>query len=123
MEPDDPTHSFVDRFYEIFIAGSPEVAARFKDVDMARQRRHLELSLIYMSNPTLLFRSDTHMVELARAHGQRETPPELYAVWVDALRDTVRELDPQGDDEVLEAWRRGMQRGIDFMIKFGGEEA
>ena len=40
--------AFLDRFYEIFLASSPEVAEKFKDTNFARQKVALGQSLYLM---------------------------------------------------------------------------
>jgi hypothetical protein len=41
---------FLDQFYDIFLASSDEISAKFKDTDMGTQKAMLMTSLVYMSN-------------------------------------------------------------------------
>jgi len=108
---------FFSRFYDRFIPSSPEVTARFKDVDMKRQRKILEASLAYMSEFAAFLTRTDQLEQLAERHSRRELDidPALYEVWIDMLVDTVRESDPEFTDEVGVAWRVVMSPGIAYM--------
>jgi len=106
---------FLERFYEIFVASSEEVAAKFAHTDFKKQIRVLKLSL-YM----LMTSVATPLPELARiaeVHSKRQLdiPPKLYDLWLDCLLQAVREFDPKWNEEVDAAWRRVLTTGIQFM--------
>lgn len=106
---------FLERFYEIFVGSSEEVAAKFAHTDFRKQVRVLKLSL-YM----LMSSSITPLPELTRiaeAHSKRQLdiPPELYDLWLDCLLQAVREFDPKWNQEIDAAWRQVLTTGIQFM--------
>lgn len=109
--------AFLGRFYEIFMATSPEVAARFADTDMARQRRMLGRSLEEMMNFSSERAATERLRRIAVRHSRRERdiPPALYDLWLDSLVATVREFDPRFNDEIELAWRVVLAPGIAYM--------
>lgn len=113
------TPGFLDRFYERFMASSPEVRARFSKTDFVRQKRALRASLYIMA---LAVEDELgparYLVDLARLHGrpQLDIGAALYDNWLDSLIATVRECDPQCTPEVEEAWERVMTAGIAYMV-------
>ena len=114
------SHGFLDRFYELFLAASPEVGEKFRNTDFDRQKRALRESLQMMLAgadfpETGIIRN--HMERLARRHSrsERDVPPELYDLWLDALVQAVSERDPDYTEALGRAWREAMRAGIEFM--------
>jgi hypothetical protein len=109
---------FLKRFYEIFLASSPEVGQKFQHVDMSRQRRvlHQSLQLTLMAaygTPE----STRGLLGLAQTHSrhQRNIPPHLYELWLDSLIKAAAEHDPQFTPAMGEAWRDMLQPAIKFI--------
>jgi hypothetical protein len=109
---------FLKRFYEIFLASSPEVRAKFQHVDMSRQRQvlHQSLKLTLMSaygTPE----STRGLQNLAQTHSRqaRDIPPHLYDLWLDALVKSASEHDPNFTPELGLAWRDMLQPTIRFL--------
>ena len=98
---------FFDVFYDRFIASSPLVLEKFKNVDMGSQKRMLKQSLAYLLNLFVMKKIPDHLVSIAQQHDRdhADIPPELYGLWLECLVDTVKEFDPQFDDDVELAWR------------------
>lgn len=109
---------FLDRFYELFLASSEEVAEKFAHTDFQQQKRSLQLSLyLMMSVPTALPESLAHLERIAERHSRRQLDikPDLYLSWLKCLLQAVREYDHLYDEKIEEAWRRVLTVGIDFM--------
>lgn len=109
---------FLKRFYELFLASSPEVREKFKHVDMTRQRQvlHQSLKLTLMAaygTPE----STRGLSSLADTHSRqgRDIPPHLYALWLDALVQSASEHDPQFTPELGLAWRDMLGPTIQFL--------
>lgn len=115
-EPDDQ-RDFLSRFYEIFLAESPEIEARFADTDMERQREMLAQSLHEMVDFATSRVASDRLARVADRHGrrQRDIPPELYEVWLNCLIRAVQEMDPLFCEEVELAWRVVLAPGIAYM--------
>lgn len=110
---------FLDTFYDIFLAKSPEVSRRFQHTDFVHQKLMLRQSLLMM----VMFNHEPESVrgeleKLGERHSRRgvDIPPHLYALWLDALCESVERHDPQYTPEVGDLWRRAMQPGIELLI-------
>lgn len=108
---------FFDRFYENFIASSPEAKEKFRDTDFFFQKKMLRDSLIHMAKFSTFKRATAFMQKLAKKHSRDEldVQPHLYDMWLSSLIDAVKEYDPEFDDEVEVAWRMKLAPGIEYM--------
>ena len=110
--------AFLERFYDRFLASSPDVAAKFRGVDMGRQRNMLKSSLYLLSYAAKDQENGLSALEgLATRHGrhQRNVRPELYDLWLTALMATVRDFDIEFNETIDRAWREVMLVGITFI--------
>ena len=110
---------FFQRFYELFLASSPEVREKFRATDFRKQRRMLQTSF-YMVVEYIAVgwpECQAYLERIAEAHGKhgRDIPPYLYDLWLDCLLQAVKELDAQYSTEVEAAWRFMMGAGISFL--------
>ena len=109
---------FLERFYEIFLGSSEEVAEKFKHTDFSRQREVLKASL-YMLMLASLGTPEAlqHLERMAQLHsrGQLNIRPELYDLWLTCMLQTVKEFDRLFDENTEQAWRRVLQHGIDYI--------
>lgn len=112
--------SFFTRFYDHFLASSPKVARKFANTDFVRQKEALAESLRLMIKAVRDERAgmDTYLKDLADRHSSRELNigSELYDYWLDSLLATVKEMDPEYNQAVHEAWERVMLVGIEYML-------
>ncbi len=109
---------FLERFDEIFLGSSPEVAEKFRHTDFARQHKALKASLYTLmlvgsGKPEAL----QHLERLAQLHSRKQLNirPELYDLWLSGLLKAVGEFDRAFDEQTEGAWRRVLQPGIDYM--------
>jgi hemoglobin-like flavoprotein len=109
---------FLDRFYEIFLASSPEVAEKFANTEFGRQKVALGQSLYLMVMATEGGEAAAAYIDrIAQRHARDalDIRPELYDLWLDALVATARELDPGFDDHTETVWREMLGPGIEMM--------
>jgi hemoglobin-like flavoprotein len=112
---------FLDRFYDRFLASSPEVRDKFAKTDFVRQKRALRASLHHL----LLAAADGdrgpdgYLRDVAERHGagQLDIGAELYDHWLDSLLATVRECDPEFSPEIEKAWEAVMMVGIHYLCR------
>ncbi len=112
---------FFERFYEIFTSKSPAVNIMFAGTDMHRQIRMLQRSVYQMTSMYVTRVPNHHINKVAQSQGHtgHKIAPELYELWLDALIETVRELDPEFTHEIELAWRMAMTPGILLMKHYG----
>lgn len=109
---------FFDDFYTLFLQSSPEVAEKFRQVDMDQQAMMLRASLDLM----IPVDPDDHsrgasLVVLARLHGPQgaNIPAHLYELWLEALLSCVRAHDPRYDEALKASWVDVLRESIEFM--------
>ncbi len=58
-----------------------------------------------------------YLLEIAESHSKRDydIKPALFDLWLEALIETVQEMDPEFCDDVELAWRVAMTPGITLM--------
>ena len=109
---------FLDRFYELFVASSAEVAAKFATTDFRVQKAALKVSL-YMIMASIERKPEgtVHLERIAARHSRSglDIGPHLYDLWLDCLIQAVRECDPLFGEETERVWRRVMRVGIEFL--------
>jgi hemoglobin-like flavoprotein len=107
------------RFYDLFLASSPEVREKFRDTDFRKQRRMLQTSFYMLVEYIAMGwpECEAYLERIAAAHGKqgRDIPPHLYDLWVECLLRAVKECDDQCSGEVEAAWRYMMGAGISFI--------
>jgi hemoglobin-like flavoprotein len=108
---------FVDTFYTLFLAKSPEIARKFKKTHFERQKLMLRESLLEM----LCFERGVagtikEIERLGRRHKELDVTPEMYTMWLDSLCEAIRLHDPEYTPELELRWRQAMQKGIEVML-------
>ncbi|HAZ55142.1 MAG TPA: globin [Franconibacter helveticus] len=115
--PQDDKAPFFNAFYEKFIHMSPETERHFQSVNADELRRLIHKTLFAMlAVDGSLFVPD-FLESLARDQGSRgiRLPPGFFALWRLAMLNTVRERDPQCDEEVLTAWAMSIAPGLEYL--------
>lgn len=112
----DPT--FFDRFYDRFIAASPDVERLFESVSMKRQKRALKASLY-----TTLMAADgnepaiEHLRALGAVHARLGVRREHFDLWLACLLATVEQTPAIETEAVQEAWRRVLELAVEIMLE------
>lgn len=111
---------FLTKFYELFMASSPEVRDKFRNTDFKVQTRVLADSL-YLLAVTAQGETESpawaEMAKLAKRHSKADLDvrPELYGLWLDCLLQAAGQHDPQFTPETEAAWRKTLATGIEYM--------
>jgi hemoglobin-like flavoprotein len=111
--------AFLDRFYDLFIESSPDIAQKFANVDMPRLKKVLQDSLFVMlvAAGTETGFAHKELEKLAERHSRRQLgiDPAWYDLWLRSLMKTVAEQDPEYRPELEDAWRASLKPGIELM--------
>lgn len=110
----------VRRFYELFVASSPEVAEKFANTDVSRQQAMLVQSLQMMLIAPEAEGEGAlkdYLDHIGRRHSRADLdiPAWMYQPWVDCLIEALRESDPDFNPDIERAWRTTMLAGIEQM--------
>lgn len=107
---------FLDRFYDAFMAISPEIRRVFEDTDMGRLKRKLKSSLHVM---TLAVDeapgADDYLRFLGKTHRRFNLAPAHFELWKGSLLKTAAECDPKFDAEIEAIWSEVIGGGIELM--------
>ncbi|MDH3639461.1 MAG: globin [Gammaproteobacteria bacterium] len=108
---------FIQRFYDIFMAKSSEIAQMFSNTNMTVQKTMLHDSLHYLLGYYNSGVPNVHLKHIKKVHGASgaNIPDRFYALWLDSLIEAVKDKDPQFDRDVEQAWRRVMAPGIEYL--------
>lgn len=107
---------FFKKFYERFLE-SPEIAERMKGVDLNRQYDALRHSLLLLLEFFMNKKAGEQMQQIAQRHNIRglDIKPYMYDLWLKALIETVAQMDPKQNRDVLLAWKLVLSLGITYM--------
>lgn len=108
---------FIDTFYDLFLAKSPEIAAKFVKTDFHLQKLMLRQALLEM----LCFHrgiagTNEEIERLSHSHQELAIRPEMYSMWLDALCEAIQRHDPAYTVELEQKWREAMLQSIREMI-------
>lgn len=107
----------IERFYQLFMAKSEQIADRFGKTDMSVQKTMLYDSLLFMVSYGRSEAARIHVERLGRLHSRavHNVPVWMYDHWLDSLMETLREFDPEFSSAVESAWRAALAPGIERM--------
>ncbi|WP_047045715.1 globin [Vibrio mexicanus] len=113
----DIDQEFLGFFLEDFCASNPRFAERFSEVDKAKQSKMLKASiiLIFNSADNPFIRNNVAM--LGQNHKKLGLNIEQHELdeWTESLLRTVGKFDPYFDENVEQAWRKTLERGLNIM--------
>lgn len=109
---------FFDDFYGTLSDKAPGIGTMFAHVDMQRQNQLIRNAVEDLINYAV--GNETAEQELRRLGGTHNrhglnVVPELYDLWVDTIVETMRDHDPDADDDIDAAWRVVLRDGIKLM--------
>lgn len=109
--------AFIQTFYDVFLAKSPEIASKFAHTNFKLQKLLLRESLLMVLAFHLsMSGAREEIVELGTRHQVLGVKPEHYAMWLDALCEAIRRHDPLYTSDLETKWRDALQKPIELMI-------
>ena len=117
LESEPDRDEFLEAFYDNFTSKADEIAFKFAQTDMQRQKEMLYQSLHHMVDFSVRRQASEDLRRIAERHSasQIDVEPRLYDVWLDSLIETVQLFDPQFTEEIELAWRVVLAPGIVYM--------
>ena len=106
--------AFFHRFYEIFLS-EPGVAEMFDGVDMAAQEAMLRSSFFRVLSYHVTGEWTPELDRVGEVHANLGIDPDLFQRWLECLLETVRQVDPDADEETLLGWRLALLPGLTCM--------
>ncbi|WP_188151775.1 globin [Teredinibacter waterburyi] len=111
----DNYQHFFSAFYRCFESKSPVVSKMFAQTSETKRYEMLEDSLLILMDYSSTRVASEDLIELARYHSKLGVPADLFTLWLDALIESLRQLDPHFNDEYALAWRMVLEPGVSFM--------
>ena len=109
--------AFYQTFYDIFMGKSADIRAKFVNTEMSAQHGLLRGGIMWLIMHARGM-SDSKIRALGKSHsrGQLDIHPSHYALWLDALMETLYKHDPEFNLQLELAWRRTLEPSIDKII-------
>lgn len=107
--------TFFERFYRNFEQRQPEVRRMFQGTDVQRRYDMFEESILILVDYSANGTASENLERLATLHTRKGATPEMFDEWMDALIQTLREVDPQFDDNAEFAWRDILSTGLEYL--------
>ena len=104
---------FFDDFYRRFLQ-QPDTREFFAGADMDRQKQMLKKSLFELTSCWLLGQPSDGLMHLAEIHKQLKIPARMMDEWLEALLQTVADMDARYNETVRLAWLAAFGPGIFF---------
>lgn len=115
--PQEDKKPFFNAFYQAFVTMSPETERHFL-LGNAEEGRQLIFKSFFamLAVDGSLFVPD-FLEKLARDQSGSglHLPPRFFALWRQAMLDTVRQRDPLCDEEILTAWAMAIAPGLEYL--------
>lgn len=111
---------FLDRFYELFMQSNPVVAQKLVNTDIAKQQELLSQAVnmvILFPQGNKIARNAIKRIRESHKRDGLDIKPAYYHYWIDSLITALAENDPEFNDELEQAWRKVVQKAIDFITE------
>lgn len=110
---------FFDRFYANLFEHNENIRQMFIDTDFDKQK-----TMIRKAVTTLIMKSsgvqaaNMSLTSIAESHGKGGlgVTPQMYAIWIDCMIQTVEEVDDAYTPELGAAWREMLEGGVGYII-------
>ena len=112
------SNSFLDAFYEEFLASDPRIKPMFSNTDMEKQKDLLKQGLVMLlmyGKGSAMAKSAIEQLALKHDHNHLNIEPWMYRLWVQSLLACVNKYDPNYDDALNAMWNEALDLGIGVM--------
>lgn len=111
--------NFTGDFYRKLFAASPEIAEKFKNTNLEKQKllfaEGINFLIMHAAGQRI---AQMKLDQIATIHdrGKVNVPPHLYPIWVRVFLEVAKQNDLDYDSDVESAWKIVLQQGIDYLI-------
>ncbi|PLR52795.1 Globin [Chimaeribacter arupi] len=108
---------FFNHFYQLFVHSTAEIEATFLEQDEAQLRKIVYKTFFFMLSVSSTHNVSNYLMTISRTQDAEgiKLPPAFYAHWRRAVLQTVRQLDPQCDEDIITAWAMVIAPGLEYM--------
>jgi hypothetical protein len=113
----DQGETFFSHFYSLFIESTLELNVLPNPQMHEERQKIIYKSFFYMLSVATTYIASDYLERVAREQNEQglNLPASVFAYWRRAVLQTVRDLDPLCDEEILTAWAIFMAPGLEFM--------
>ncbi|MCJ8346319.1 hypothetical protein MJH12_12320 [bacterium] len=108
---------FISIFHESFFASSPEIPVFFKETNLDNQKKLLRTTLLYIMSYSASRLPLSSLKRLSNIHNKLKVKVIHFDLWMDAVINTIKIIDPKFNENIAKAWRETFQPGLEFMKK------
>lgn len=108
-----------ESFYQRFLAADYRIQSLFANTNFTRQKElflHGVFSLLEYAQGKAVGELAIRRLGMLHSRKRLNISPDMYAIWVDCLIQSLWEKDPQFSASLEQEWRSALQKGIDRMI-------
>lgn len=106
-------------FYNRLIRASEEIREKFEQVDVEVQvdalAHAIVMSFMFVDKNHPVAARAMDNVRHSHSRAKLDIQPHLYDTWLQCLIDTVAELDPHADEELLQEWHTVMSHAVEHV--------
>lgn len=110
---------FISKFYDRFLASNSEIKKKFENTDFSRQQKLLSnginMLIMYVSGNQVAT-NVINRLQVSHNAANLDIQPKLYTFWKKSLLETIDECDPKASSEVIAAWNKTLDAGIQAII-------
>lgn len=115
--PSDNGDRFFAHFYSLFTGSTGDVTSPLSVAQRLEKQKIIYKTFFYMLSVSNTHIVADYLVQITRESNPQNLnlPPSAYALWRKAVLQTIRDLDPECDEEILTAWAIVLAPGLEFM--------
>jgi len=108
---------FFKLFYKNFLAYDKRISDKFSNSDLELLPAMLKHSFMHLVEMASSHQVSPRLHEIATMHSksQLNVTPELYDIWLEALLNTVEEMEGNKNPLVRKGWKQTLLPGITYM--------
>lgn len=112
---------FYDTFYETLLDQSMEIRKLLEDADDEKMKTILRDGLTFLisfAKDRKFAREKLERIGKKLSRENRNVSFYLYPLWVKAFTEAAQQFDDAFDEELEDAWRMTLVKGIDLILSF-----
>ena len=115
--PNDKGDRFFTHFYTLFTKSSDDEKSPLSVAQRLDKQKIIYKTFFYMLSVANTHIVADYLMQITRESNPQNInlPPSAYALWRRAVLQTVRDLDPKCDEEIITAWAIILAPGLEFM--------
>ena len=111
---------FFQHFYTHFLNSDPTIRKMFERTVFEKQitmlKNAISMSILFAEKQDELAKDVLTGIRNSHSRRKLNVKPEYYSLWLNSLIDTLKNCDPQFNQQLEAEWRAMMQVSIDYIV-------